>query len=159
MGAAREWASALCAAVIMCAAVNMISPGEKRVRCFRMVLSAVMLCLLVSPLSGISSCRYRMDRLESEPPWTDSGLLELVEEQTSQAMSRSVCGLVRAELEEMGIAAEEITAHMDISPDGCITIGQVRVSSGSIDEDRRAEIISRLYERLGMDVELICAED
>lgn len=159
MDAVREWAVSLCAAAVLCAAAGMLAPEDKQGKCFRTVLSAVMLCLMISPLSRIKECSGSTDGYTAVPEQTGSELFELVERQTADAMSASVSNLVGHELDELGVSAREIYVVMDISQDGCISIGQVTVALDGSDADRAGEVRSRLYAQLGLDAEITVMEE
>jgi len=157
MDAVREWAIALCAAAVLCAAAGMISPGQRSGKGMRVLTAAVMLCAVVLPLARMDVCSADNYRIDGEF-CPDSRLCAAVERQTADAMSRAVCELVGAQLEQMGVEAEDIEAVMDISDDGCITIGKVRVIAARQDNIDSAVITDTLFSRLGLKAEVIIAE-
>jgi len=154
MQSALEWAAALCAGVVMCAAFGIIRPGGKQSAAFRMVTSAAMLCILISPLSELGGCAVRVKDFISAPSEPDNRLCRTVEEQTSRAMKEAVEGIVTRCAEEIGLAAGEISVMMDISEDGCISIGQVTVVLAEGTESDAAALRDRLDREYGLSAEV-----
>ena len=155
MDGVREWAAAICAAAVLCGGAGMLAPEGKQAKSLKMILSVVFMCVLLSPLGSLSSCRSGLGDIASPTSYAESGLLDLVEEQTAGAMSGSVETLVSDQLEMLGFTAEEITVDMDISGDGCISIGQVVVTVNGADDAALAVISERLYDRLGLNAKVV----
>lgn len=155
----REWAAAICGTAVLCAAVSMLSPDSRQGKGLKMVLSVFFICVLLSPLSSLKGCRDELEDFVSPPSSADSSLLTLIEEQTAEAMERSVRELVAWQLADMDVQIEEIAVEMDISGDGCISIGQVVVVAGDADGGRLDEIERRLYERLGLNAKAVKVGD
>ena len=159
MDGIREWAAALCAAAVLCAAFGMVTPEGKQGKCFRLVLSILVLCLIVSPLSELKGCTKSAENFFTQPASAESELMSLVESQTVSAISDSVSRLVADELEELGITAQEICVGMDITEDGCISIGQVVIVAAHKDSLAAGTIIDRIYNRLGLTAQVRTAEE
>ncbi len=158
METVREWGIALCAAAVLCAAGGMIAPDGKQAKYLKTIMSAVVLCVILSPVSMLSDCSRRLESAYAAPVLADSELSGLIEEQTATAMSDAVSRLVRSELEGMNICPENISVSVDISPTGSISIGQVEVVLGRAEAGRAAEVSRRLYDRLGLNAAVTTEE-
>lgn len=150
METVREWGIALCAAAVLCAVFGMIVPEGKMSKQLRTIMSMVVLCVILSPVSTISDCSRRLESVSAEPVLADSELSGLIEEQTASAMSDAVCRLVSSELEEMNISPRNISVCVDISPTGCISIGQVEVVLEETEAGMAPAVRERLHEQLGL---------
>lgn len=159
MDTIREWAAALCAVVVLCCAANLSAPEGKNSRMLRAVLSLVMLCTLISPLGEIKSCRLEVDRLEQKLSSSEDRLMCTVEQQTCDMINWSLTDLIEDELYSIDIIPEKIYIDMDISEDGCISIGQVTVTVKNSDAARCGRIEETLRGRLGLDVQTLIPED
>ncbi len=159
MEALKEWAAALCGAVVLCCAANLIAPEGKNRKMMQAVLSLVMLCVLISPLRTINSCRTDFSALEKQVTEPGERLLDTVEQQTCDRIEMSLNDLVESELYSMDIIPEKISVDTDISPDGCISIGQVTVTVRSSSADQCGRIKDILKQRLGLDAETLISED
>jgi len=156
MESIKEWAISLCGAAALCATVGMIAPEGKTGKCMKLVMTLVVLCLMLSPLSQIGSCSADLKDHISLPAETDSDLLRLVEEQSAEAISRSVNYVIEEQLETLGVHAKEINVSVDSSDDGCITISQADAIVQNEGHDLR-EIERTLGGRLGFEV-ILCWE-
>ncbi len=158
MDALREWAVALCAAAVLCAAAGIIAPEEKSGKGLRIILASVMLCAVVIPLGRMTGCEFRYDSHDAEYV-PDKRLCETIEQQTADAVSGRVEELISGCLDELSVEAEDIAVDMDISDDGCISIGQVTIT---VTEPYAADAVSiadALYCRLGLKAEVITPEE
>lgn len=158
MEAVREWAVALCAAAVLCAGAQIITPDEKKGKWMRIVFASVMLCAMVLPLARISGCRLSYDSNISDYS-PDRRLCEAIEEQTASAVSSTVCRLVEDCLLGYDVEAEDISVSMDISDDGCISIGQITVRTAYPAGKSPEDIADYLYSRLGLKAEVITVEE
>ena len=158
MEALREWAVALCGAAVLCAGAGIIAPDEKQNRRLRMILASVMLCAVVLPLARLTACDVRYD-IADEPFRPDSRLCSAIEQQTASAVSGAVQELVSDCLEDLSVEAEDISVVMDISEDGCISIGQVAVRAAETGGRSASEIEDVLYSRLGLKAEVTTSEE
>ena len=159
MDAVKEWAVAVCAAAVLSAAVGMLTNGGSSAKSMRFLLSVVMLCLLIEPLGSIKECADNVNLIISGPVEDNNRLLNAVEDQTVSYMSRSVSELIDSELDAMGVYAQKIQVNMDISEDGCITIGQVVITVNEEDHARADELSTRIYDRLGLNARFIVPEE
>lgn len=159
MDTVREWAAAICVVAVLCSAAGMVTPDGKISKGMRLITGLIVLSLFISPLSQISNCSVSKTDLASNENETTLRLLSLVEEQTSEAMSHSVSELISAELGKLEIDAKEISVVMDISGDGCISIGQVVVEIGSGDEHMRDQIHRTIREKLGLEAKIVTTEE
>jgi len=155
----KEWAAALCGAVVLCCGANLIVPDGKNSKMMKMVLSLVMLCVLVSPIRTINSCRTDFFDIEKQVTEPGEQLLDTVEQQTCDKIKTSINDLIKSELYAEDIIPEKIFIDMDISPDGCISIGQVAVTVKSSLADQCGRIKDILKHRLGLDAETLISED
>ena len=158
MGAVREWATALCAAAVLCAGAEIIAPDEKKSKGMRIILASVMLCALILPLAHITDSGFSCGG-SSDVYVPDRRLCTLFEDQTAAAAGDAVRNLAADCLKDYGVSAEEISVNMDISDDGCISIGQITVRTGSECVKSADGISEFIFSRLGLKAEVIIGEE
>lgn len=156
MAEIKEVALMVCGGAVLCAVVGMTVSGEKYEKVIKLVLAAVMLCVIISPLTQINGCDAEKIAPGSAASDTGGGLKQRVEEQTKRAVTETVSGLIRDTLENNGIEALKIEISMDTSDSGSISIGQVVVTVG--DKKSAALAGDLLRSRLGMTAEIISGE-
>ncbi|MBE6759970.1 MAG: hypothetical protein E7554_07770 [Ruminococcaceae bacterium] len=159
MDGLREWAIALCAAAVLCAAAEMIAPSDKNGKGIRVIAAGVMLCAVILPLSRMDCSGFRDITLGAEAFEPDTRLCAAIEQQTADAVSGTVESLVSDCLRRLGVEWEDISVVMDISEDGCISIGQITVRTAAGQTVSQEETESELYSRLGLSAEVITAEE
>lgn len=155
----KEWALALCAAAVMCAVFEMMSSSGKNSKAFRLVTASVMLCVIISPLSRMGSCMNDFDSFIAAPAETGERLCSAIEEQTRRAMTGAVEQIVRQCAGSLGVELEEISVGMDISGDGCITIGQVTAVIAGTDRKTADRLENDLESVYGIQSEVLTAEE
>lgn len=158
MEALREWAAALCAAAVLCAASGMTAPEEKNGRGIKTIFAAVILCTVVLPLTNLNVCGI-ISLPDAEKYTPDSRLCSAFEQQTASAVSSAVRELAADCLAPFGVEAEDISVTADISSDGCISIGRIAVAAEAGSGISAREITDALYGRLGLDAEVIMTEE
>ena len=154
----RQWAVAVCAAAVVCSILQFLFPATSLGRQGRLVVSALFLCVIVSPLfGGVSSVKFP-DFTEDKP--LDSACLTArMRGQIAAQVNETLLAMVNQSLDGYGWSAKKVVADMDIAEDGSIRMGQITVY---VDEDvaRRASAVRQVAEkRLGTEVTVAVWED
>jgi len=153
----KEWAVSLCSAAVLCSAVSILSPKKNIEGMIKPVMTCVMLCLLILPLSRIKGCEYEFEPSRIHDNENSSELIRTVEEQSSRMISESIEQMIMDELNCIGVYPKNILVDMDISDDGCISIGQITVMHSA---DADGSMIEReLRSRLGLNVRTQITEE
>lgn len=158
MDAVGEWAAAVCAAAVFCAAINIAAPKGAFEKAMKIALAAFALCVLLVPVAGLSECKKTLSDVYVEEYERDGDFERLVLEQSADIAGGSVKRLVERELELMGIASYSVEVITDIEADGSISIGQTTVTAER-NGATAYEIRSRLSEKLGIEAEVKLLED
>lgn len=122
----REWALTVCSASVFFAAVSILIPDEKYEKIINMSLTALMLLIVVSPLHGIDISNIEIDVPKQEIE-NSHCMEELINSQAAERISNAAERVLKQKLDEQGILTTEISVFMDISENGCISIGHVTV--------------------------------
>mgnify|MGYP002524391022 CR=1 FL=1 len=139
MESIQSWAFAVCAAAVCGAVMNMLLPDGSEKRIFKTVLCLFMLCSILSPIlsTDFSDLSTELDFGESSAQNGNitGELLSL----SAEEVQSTIISDAAAALREKGIAADNISAEVNISPDGSINISRfsVAVSSGNPDEIKK----------------------
>ncbi len=159
MDGLKEWATALCAAAVLCCGAGLALPSGKHRKMMQTVLSLVMLSVLLAPAASLKGCRSDVERQLGKITSRDSRLLETVENQTSVLIESGLERLVRDELSRMNIFPQEIIVSTDINSQGCISIGHITVVTDNAGIARKNEIVQALKNCLGLDADVVAQED
>lgn len=155
MDSLKEWAISVCAAAVICAALDMLIPEHKYEKVLRLCLAAFALCVCIAPLSGLQSCggEWRHSNKE-EMQYTrlSSDLQQQVERQSAAAVEGAVSRIIDEKLRQLGFSSYEIAVKTDIAADGSITIGQVAVTLAGTSDAEAAAAQSALEQYLGIDI-------
>lgn len=135
----KNWAFAVCAAAVCGAVMNMLLPEGSEKRIFKTVLSLFMLCSILSPIlstdfSALSTEKY-FDENRAQTEDITEELLSLSAEEIEAAIINDTAKA----LEEKGFAADNISAEVNILPDGSINISRfsVLISEGNPEEIKK----------------------
>lgn len=153
MDGLRQWAVAVCAAAVVCALLRHLFPDNPLGRQGRMLLPCLFLCVLLSPISSLSSGVKLpdftdVDRVDS------ADLTARMRQQMTAQVNDTLLRMVNQSLAGYGWSAKKVVADMDIGEDGSIRMGQITLY---VDEEvaRRATAVRQVAEkRLGTAVEV-----
>lgn len=138
MESIRNWAFAVCAAAVCGAVMNMLIPDGSEKRIFKTVLCLFMLCSILSPILSTDfsalSTEFNFGESRAQTDITNE-LLSLSAEEIQSAIISDTAAALR----EKGAAADNISAEVNISPDGSINISRfsVAISEGNPDEIKK----------------------
>ena len=126
MDSLRQWAVTLCAAAVVCTALERLFPDTALGRQGRQLLPCVFLCILLSPLLTL---RWGLPLMTSQPASaTDTATLEArLRQQTVRQVNATLLDMVNQALESYGVQAKKVVTDMDIHEDGSIHMGQITV--------------------------------
>ena len=158
MEAFRQWAVAVCAAAVVCSILQFLFPATAVGRQGRLVIAALFLCVVLSPLFGGFSSVKLPDFTVGEAP-DSAGLTARMRGQLVAQVNETLLAMVNQSLDGYGWSAKKVVADMDIGEDGSIRMGQITVY---VDEDvaRRATAVRQVAEqRLGTTVTVAVWED
>ena len=159
MDGIRSWALLVCTAAAAFAVIENIASQSKNSRFLRLVMSAVMLSILITPLTKIRDIQLELDGYELPVFEAKAEFSELVEKQTADLVGCAVKEMILSRVESCGITPSDISVETDISDDGCISIGQVTVTIYEKDSSRSALISDMLFSSLGINAEVRIQEE
>ena len=150
------WTVLVCTAAVVCTLLHRLFPDTTLGRQGRMVLPAVFLCVILTPLLTVTVDLPHGDTV----PVQDATVLEArIRQQTVAQVQDTLLAMVNQALASYGYVAEKITADMDIAEDGSISMGQITVY---VDEDAyvRSSLVKQVAEkRLGTSVTVMLVRE
>lgn len=152
MSGLTGWAALACSAAVVCTLLYRLFPDTSLGRQGRMVLPAVFLCVLLTPLTTVS-----LDLPESSvSSAADTDALETrVRQQTVAQVQGVLLDMVNQALASYGYTAEKVVADMDIAEDGSIHMGQITVYVKEEAYTRSSLVKQVAQKRLGADVQVV----
>lgn len=154
----RQWAVAVCTAAVVCSVVQFLFPATGVGRQGRLVVSALFLCVVLSPLAGDISA-VKLPDFTAEDALNSADLTARMRGQIATQVNDTLLAMVNQSLDGYGWSAKKVVADMDIAEDGSIRMGQITVY---VDEDTavRAAAVRQVAEkRLGTEVTVAVWED
>ena len=111
----RDWAFALCAAVVAGSILRILMPQGGMRRVFGLTLSVFILCCILAPfMLGTPELRLDIQTEASREAMHRAGnLAELVDAQTNDAAAFGTQKIVLSKLEEMGINNHGVTININ----------------------------------------------
>lgn len=155
LDAIRQWAFALCAAMVACGIAQLLLPKSNLESMFKLVSSVFFLCCLLSPVI----LRFPDIRVEAQQ-YSDALIEEkaqrlssVVERQTQESAEKTLEKNIAEKLRQMGINYYAITININTSgqSDGDVSVDIVLDKSLEPGHDKLA---ARLEAALGVDVRL-----
>jgi|GEM_PF-679269 len=149
----RQWAVAVCAAAVVATLLRHIFPDDRLGDSGRSLLPCLFLCVLLSPISSLSS-GVKLPDFTAENAVDSAALTEQMRQQMQQQVNDTLLQMVNQALEGYGWSAKKVEAEMDIAADGSISMGRIVLY---VDETvaRRATAVGQIAEkRLGTAVEV-----
>lgn len=149
----RQWAVAVCAAAVVCTLLRHLFPDDSLGQQGRMLLPCLFLCVLLSPISGLSQ-GVKLPDFTAETAPDSADLTARMRQQVAAQINDTLLRMVNQSLDGYGWSAKKVVADMDIGEDGSIQMGQITLY---VDEDvaRRATAVRQVAEkRLGTAVEV-----
>lgn len=153
MDGLRQWAVAVCAAAVVCALLRHLFPDNSLGRQGRMLLPCLFLCVLLSPISSLSS-GVKLPGFTDVDRADSADLTARMRQQMTAQVNDTLLRMVNQSLAGYGWSAKKVVADMDIGEDGSIRMGQITLY---VDEEvaRRATAVRQVAEkRLGTAVEV-----
>lgn len=158
MEGVRQWAFALCTAMVVCAVAQMLLPKGNMQKIMQVTMSVFFLCCLLSPIV-LQDAELRIELQEDVQQEIDQRAAQLtseVERQTDQAAQTRLAKLAWQELVEAGINPQAVTIHMN-------EIGQstprVRIRLTKADRDKDEQVRKIIKQALGLETELLYTEE
>jgi hypothetical protein len=150
MAIVRDWAFALCAAIVAGSILRILMPQGSMRRVFSLTLSVFILCCILAPfMLGRPEFRLELEtRAEQEMLYRVNNLVELVEAQSEQAIVSGARKIVLSHLEEMGINHHGVTININHGGQNGFATLEALVAL----EDEDAWVRSKLEEVLGFEV-------
>ncbi len=152
----QTWAIGVCTAAVLCAVLYRLFPDTTVGKQGRLILPAVFLCVILSPLLSRSSISLSTTEIADVP---DGSVLEAqVRRQTVQQVNATLLQMVNQALTSYGYQAEKVVADMDIGEDGSISMGQIVIYVDERAAQRSALVEQVASQRLGMRVTVLQME-
>ena len=153
MDGVRQWAVAVCSAAVLCTVLRQLFPDNRLGDQGRMLLPCLFLCVLLSPISSLSS-NVKLPDFTQEIAADSADLKARMRHQLTAQVNDTLLRMVNQSLDGYGWSAKKVVADMDIAEDGSIRMGQITLY---VDEAvaRRATAVKQVAEkRLGTAVEV-----
>ena len=149
----QTWAVAVCAAAVVCTLLRYLFPDSRLGQQGRMLLPCLFLCVLLSPVSGLSK-PVKLPNFTEENTADAAQITARMRQQLTAQVNDTLLQMVNQSLSGYGWSAKKVVTDMDIAQDGSIRMGQITLY---VDEDvaRRATAVRQVAEkRLGTTVEV-----
>ena len=153
MEGVQKWAVAVCAAAVVCTLLRHLFPDTRLGQQGRMLLPCLFLCVLLSPISGLSD-GVKLPNFTAESTADSAQITARMRQQVVAQVNATLLEMVNQSLSGYGWSAKKVVADMDIAEDGSIRMGQITLY---VDEEvaRRSTAVKQVAEkRLGMAVEV-----
>lgn len=156
MDAIKQWAFAVCAAMIAVGISRMILPKSSVEKVFKITASVFFLCCLLSPIV-ISSPNLKIEL--SEYPRQDiqgrvDALNQVVNEQTGQSIEKQLIKIIETKLQEKGIKYYAITINMNRKGQSEQPVEYVAIELDAAYEQEHKSMLAMLEDELGLSVRL-----
>lgn len=158
MDGLKTWSLAVCAAAVVCSVLQQLFPDNGLGRQGRLVLTAAFLCVLLSPLMGVSN-GVKLPNFTSAEPVDSGDLTARMHQQLTRQVNDTLLAMVNQSLDGYGWSAKKVVADMDIDEEGSIRMKQITVY---VDEAvaRRSMAVRQVAEkRLGTSVTVAVWEE
>ena len=153
MEGVQKWAVAVCAAAVVCTLLRHLFPDTRLGQQGRMLLPCLFLCVLLSPISGLSD-GVKLPTFTTKNEANSAEITARMRQQVVEQVNATLLQMVNQSLSGYGWSAKKVVADMDIADDGSIRMGQITLY---VDEEvaRRATAVRQVAEkRLGATVEV-----
>lgn len=156
MEALAKWTVTVCAAALSCTLLYRLFPDTSVGRTGRMLLPAIFLCVVLSPLF---SFQWEIPDIGIEAPESDlTAYSEVIRRQFGEAVDGILLKMVNQSLESYGLKAEKVHAKTDIDAEGRISMGQITVYVNEKSLARSITVMQIAEKRLGAPVVVAGAE-
>lgn len=154
----RQWAVAVCATAVVCTLLRHLFPDNRLGEQGRTLLPCLFFCVLLSPISSLSSA-VKLPDFTSQSTNETADLSARMKQQLTAQVNDTLLQMVNRSLAGYGWSAKKVVVDMDIAEDGSIEMGQITLY---VDEmvARRATAVRQIAEkRLGTSVEVAVWEE
>lgn len=152
-GGMKQWAFALCAAMVACGIAQMLLPKGNMQKIMQMTVSVFFLCCMLSPVA-LQNTQLRIDVQEYAQEEIDRRAEQLTREaerQAGQAAETGLAEMVRQKLDKLGIKPLNLAIHMN--EDGQ-SAPEVELLLAAEHEQKRRQIQQAVEEELGLHLQL-----
>ncbi len=151
-----KWTVTVCAAALSCTLLYRLFPDTSVGRTGRMLLPAIFLCVVLSPLFSI---QWEIPNISIEAPENDhTAYSEVIQRQFSETVDGILLKMVNQSLVSYGLKAEKVHAKTDIDAEGSISMGQITVYVNEKSLARSITVMQIAEKRLGVPVLVAGAE-
>lgn len=148
----KEWATAVSCACLLGAMLSMAFPNGSSKRILGIIISLMAMCIMFKPMASLAD---RMADLKSYSfdvsQYENSELNTEVQQEAKSIYSSYLEENIRRVLDGANISYQSVDVMMDISADGCISIGQVEVIVKNEDVDMTDRIKELLRGYIGFE--------
>jgi hypothetical protein len=150
----ESWAVGICLVAVASAMLQFLLPSGSTAKLVRLVMGALVLCVLIAPLKEVvPEVSEKLDHASSQKT-PDSTLSKAVDDQYVEAAKSSIVGLVKSELKKKSLSCTDVSVLMDNSEDGSIHITKVIVTLPISESASKEEIREFLAKSLGLETEV-----
>lgn len=154
MNGVMQWAAVICLSALVCGMLELLVPDGNMEKMVRLVLGAVLLLAVLSPLTGTLG-KLDLHAIGQNIETTDTAsLTETVNQQIVQTAQENVQAVAQEILEENETFPQKIQVMMDTSQDDSISITKLIVTLDKEDNNRKDEARRLLEEKMELPVEV-----
>ena len=146
----KDFVMMICAVAVLCTIAHMPIPDEKYEKVMKLLLSAILLIVIISPLTSLSSCSIDIKKNHQTDNKYARNLEDKILSQSNSLLSKTVKDNISAILNANEISYQKISVNMDTSADGRISIGQVIVITAYPEDFAAAQAL--IKEHLGIEI-------
>ncbi len=148
-----EWVGTVCATVAVCSLIHMLTRKTGTGKVFRLVSSAVMICVMLSPLTRLAKNNLHLPQITVEAD-TETALYDTAVLQMKSMTEALLLSEVNEALASYDLQAEKLEVSMDISANGDISITDIRLFIPESNSLHRSWVAQIAEKRLGRAVEV-----
>ena len=156
MIAVKQWAFAVCAAMVACGIAHMLLPKSNLEKMFRMVVRIFFLCAVLSPII-LESPALMLEIPDSAQAQIAERSRRLEDVANGQALNMAKGAMeetVMAKLSQKGIKAHTVTINIITNGQNDIAIESASIALEYGEEGKRADIKKELEKELGCPITL-----
>ncbi len=151
MEAIKGWALAVCVAAVAGSIAHLASPSGSTQKIYKITISLFFLCCILSPIiTGALSGDFQIDSsMQSQTEYRTDSLQNTMEKQVEENFIASVKNITAEELNTIDVQPQEILINVNTNEESGIFITEIILSLDAKDQNKQAEIESRITQKLG----------
>jgi len=150
--AIKNWALAVCVAAVAGSLAHLALPSGGTQRIYKITISLFFLCCILSPImTGAFNGEFQIEMgTQPQTEYRTDALKDTMEKQVQDSFAASIQDLAREELIAIGVQPQEISINVNTNDESGIFITEIILSLHAEDQNKQAEIESRITQKLGL---------